>query len=154
MDTALAAYLRFPDLRGYALEDLALRHLSRALQAVEAAGGQAMLSLDGDADAEGSAIRAQAIAELGEVFTGLLADIGAGPLLTDLELPLAQILVDMEEAGIAADTAYLHDLASQFDARVTQAATAAYNVIEREVNLSSPKQLQEVLFEQLALTNP
>jgi len=151
MDTALAAYLRFPDLRGYALEDLALRHLSRALQAGEAAGGQAMLSLDGDADAEGSAIRAQAIAELGEVFAGLLADIGAGPLLTDLELPLAQILVDMEEAGIAADTAYLHDLASQFDARVTQAATEAYDVIDREVNLSSPKQLQEVLFEQLAL---
>src|SRR5690625_5772113 len=108
-----------------------------------------MLSLDGDADAEGSAVRAQAIAELGEVFAGLLADIGAGPLLTDLELPLAQILVDMEEAGIAADTAYLPDLASQFDARVTQAATEAYDVIHRDVSQSTPKQLQEMLFEQL-----
>src|SRR5699024_12746657 len=39
----------------------------------------------------------------------------------------------------------------QFDARVTQAATEAYDVIDREVNLSSPKQLQEVLFEQLGL---
>lgn len=151
MDTALAAYLRFPDMRGYALEDLSMRHLNRALQADEANDGQAMLPLSEDADAERSAVRAQAIAELGEVFAGLLDDIGASELLTDLELPLAQVLVDMEMAGIAADTAYLHDLASQFDARVTQAANEAYDVIGREVNLSSPKQLQEVLFEQLDL---
>ncbi|HLS04633.1 MAG TPA: DNA polymerase I [Actinomycetales bacterium] len=151
MDTALAAYLRYPDTRGYALADLTLRHLQRALQPAESSGGQAMLSLDDDEDREASAVRAQAIAELGEVCEGFLADIGAERLLRDLELPLAAVLVDMEEAGIAADTDYLHDLASQFDAQVTDAASEAYAVIDREVNLSSPKQLQEVLFDQLAL---
>src|SRR5690625_414407 len=151
MDTALAAYLRFPDMRGYALEDLSLRHLSRSLDSEGASDGQGMLSLDGDAESEAGAARAQAIIELADVFIGLLDDIGARPLLTELELPLARVLVDMEAAGIAADSAYLHDLASQFDARVTQAASQAYDVIGREVNLSSPKQLQEVLFDRLDL---
>lgn len=151
MDTALAAYLRYPDTRGYALEDLALRHLGRALEVADDSGAQAMLSLDSDTESEGGAVRAQAICELFEVFTGLLNDIGAQPLLEELELPLARVLATMESAGIAANTDYLHDLASQFDARVTEAAQSAYDVIEREVNLSSPKQLQEVLFEQLEL---
>lgn len=151
LDTALAAYLRFPDMRGYGLEDLASRHLHRDLRGDEGSSGQGKLELDGDEEATNSGIRAQAIAELGEVFTGLLQDIGATTLLRDLELPLAEVLVEMERIGIAADVEQLHDLESHFDGQVTQVAQEAFAVIGRKVNLSSPKQLQEVLFEQLEL---
>jgi DNA polymerase-1 len=57
----------------------------------------------------------------------------------------------MEQAGIAADTHYLSELEAHFAAEVKAAAQAAYAVIGREFNLGSPKQLQEILFNELGL---
>lgn len=151
LDTALAAYLCFPDQRGYELGDLVVRQLRRELPEASGAGGQQSLLIDGDEEAEASAVRAQAVRDLAQVFTGELAQREATSLLTDIELPLVDVLVAMEATGIAADVDHLMALAKQFDAQVTNAATAAYGVIDREVNLGSPKQLQEVLFDQLGL---
>src|SRR5674536_211496 len=60
----------------------------------------------------------------------------------------------MEQRGIAADTDYLTELETSFDAQVQTAALEAYDVIGRDVNLGSPKQLQEVLFDQLGMPTP
>src|SRR5450756_1983598 len=57
----------------------------------------------------------------------------------------------MERTGIAADTDRLTALERDFAAAVTDAAAEAFAVIGREVNLGSPKQLQEVLFDQLGM---
>ena len=57
----------------------------------------------------------------------------------------------MEHRGVAADVDYLRELEKLFDSQVQTAATEAYDVIGREVNLGSPKQLQEVLFDQLGM---
>jgi DNA polymerase-1 len=57
----------------------------------------------------------------------------------------------MERRGVAADRAHLEALEEQFAATVAEQAEAAYAVIDRRVNLGSPKQLQEVLFEQLGM---
>src|SRR5690606_14744705 len=72
-------------------------------------------------------------------------------LLGDVELPLVEVLARMEAAGIGADMAYLTELEAGFAAAVSDAAAEAFAVIGREVNLGSPKQLQEVLFDQLAM---
>jgi DNA polymerase I len=61
------------------------------------------------------------------------------------------VLVRLEATGIAVDAGYLGELERAFGAQVTAAAADAYAVIGREVNLGSPKQLQEVLFDQLAM---
>lgn len=155
-DTLLAAYLCHPDQRSYDLGDLSIRHLHRELrtETTGAGDGQGALELDlegGVSEAQRSGVRAAAVAELTEVLAGELADRGAGPLLSDLELPLVDVLVRMESAGIAADTAYLTELERGFAAQVADAAAEAYAVIGREVNLGSPKQLQEVLFDQLGM---
>ncbi len=76
---------------------------------------------------------------------------GATTLLADLELPLSQVLARMEQRGIAADVTYLRELEQHFGDLVATAASEAYAVIGREVNLGSPKQLQEVLFDQLGM---
>src|SRR5690606_3815019 len=151
IDTELAAYLCHPDQRGYDLADLAVRYLRREL-VPEAAGGQAVLDLgvDGDADTPAAA-RAHAVLELGEVLAGELEDRGATRLLAELELPLVGVLASMEATGITADVPYLTDLEKHFAGQVAAAATAAYDVIGHEVNLGSPKQLQEVLFEELGM---
>ncbi|NCT89800.1 DNA polymerase I [Cellulomonas sp. APG4] len=155
-DTLLAAYLCHPDQRSYDLGDLSIRHLHRELRTEVAASGdgQGALDLDlegGTSEAQRSGVRAAAVAELTEVLAVELADRGSQPLLSDLELPLVDVLVRMESAGIAADTAYLTELEGGFAAQVADAAAEAYAVIGREVNLGSPKQLQEVLFDQLAM---
>ncbi|GMA26089.1 hypothetical protein GCM10025864_38480 [Luteimicrobium album] len=61
------------------------------------------------------------------------------------------MLAHMEQRGIAADVPYLTELEEQFGTQVAREAQEAYDAIGREVNLGSPKQLQEVLFDQLAM---
>jgi DNA polymerase I len=158
-DTQLAAYLCYPDQRGYDLADLTVRLLGRELSAGEpaGAGGQGALDLaldGGDADdprARQAAIRAAAVVELADALAGQLGDRGAAGLLVDLELPLTVVLGRMEATGIAADVEYLTELEGQFAGMVADAAAEAYDVIGRQVNLGSPKQLQEVLFDQLGM---
>ncbi|GAA4286477.1 DNA polymerase I [Georgenia daeguensis] len=150
-DTALAGYLTHPDQRRYALADLTVRYLRRELREDEAEGGQAMLALDGGTADRLAGIRAGAVVELAEVLGSELADRGAAQLLSDLELPVQRVLQDMERVGIAADADNLESLRRDFDHEVERAAAMAYEAIGHEVNLSSPKQLQEVLFTELEM---
>jgi DNA polymerase-1 len=150
-DTALAAYLALPGQRSFDLADLSLRYLHRELRAE---GGDGQLSLDGsdEADAaQGEMVRARAILDLADALDADLEARGGTKLLADVELPLTALLGDMERAGIAADIQWLAELEARFAAAVKQAADAAYAVIGHEVNLGSPKQLQEVLFNELML---
>ncbi len=151
-DTELAAYLCQPDRRAYELTDLAVGYLHRELEA-EPAGLQGAFDLDlGGVDEEvRAAARAAAVRDLSEVLAAELADRGETHLLSEVELPLVGVLARMEACGIAVSTAELEHLEASFDAQVRQAAAEAYAVIGREVNLGSPKQLQEVLFDQLGM---
>jgi DNA polymerase-1 len=152
-DTELGAYLLQPDRRGYDLPDLAIGYLRRELGAVADEAGQGALDLGLDGSDEGArgAVRAAAVVDLVDVLSEQLADRGADHLLRDVELPLEGVLERVEHVGIAADAAYLTTLEREYDAAVQRAALDAYAVIGREVNLGSPKQLQEVLFDQLGM---
>ena len=154
-DTLLASYLCHPDQRSYDLSDLAVRHLHRELRteavADDAAQGSLDLDIDGGSAAGRSAVRAAAVSELTDVLGADLDDRASRRLLEDLELPLVGVLAAMEQAGVGADVAYLSGLERDFAAAVSDAASEAYAVIGREVNLGSPKQLQEVLFDQLGM---
>jgi DNA polymerase-1 len=98
-------------------------------------------------------LRARATLDLADAIDAELARDGelSTRLLAGVELPLVRVLADMERIGIAADTDYLSDLESHFAAEVKAAAQAAYEVVGREFNLGSPKQLQEILFTELGL---
>ncbi len=159
-DTALAAYLVRPDQRSYDLEDLVVRHLGRELTADSDAAGdqgrQGTLSFDVDTDddtAERDAmVRARAVLELSAVLAEKVEETGGTELLRDLELPLVDILAQMERTGIAVDEDALTALEADFAAKMRQAQLDAYEAIGRnDVNLGSPKQLQEVLFDQLGM---
>ncbi|HZI96529.1 MAG TPA: DNA polymerase I [Actinomycetales bacterium] len=152
-DTALSAYLSRPDQRSYDLADLAVRHLKRELR-VDGDDGSDQLVLDVDehgGEARLAAVRAAAVLELDAVLAAELAERGGSSLLSDLELPLVDVLIGMERTGIAAARERLEDLEQQFGDAVEASALAAYEEIGREVNLGSPKQLQEVLFDQLEM---
>ncbi|HET6562088.1 MAG TPA: DNA polymerase I [Marmoricola sp.] len=152
-DTALSAYLARPDQRSYDLADLTLRYLKRELRA----GGQeddGQLSFDsvGDSTAgETSMLQARAVLDLAVALDEELADRGGTRLLTDVELPLVEVLAELEQTGVAVDTERLEALESGFAAEVQAAAHEAYDVIGKEINLGSPKQLQVVLFDELGM---
>ena len=145
-DTLLQAYLLHPDQRVYDLDDLAVRYLGRQLH-----DGQQPATLFDDIDSDGSAAAAAALVDLSEAFDVELAERGEDGALVDLEMAVSRTLGLMEDAGIAVDEDLLEELRQDFDGRVVAAARSAYDAIGREVNLSSPKQLQELLFDHFGL---
>ena len=80
-----------------------------------------------------------------------LLDDGSREVLTAIEMPTLLTLSDMELAGVAVSHDQLSALSGQLGERAAGLAAGAYAEIGREVNLGSPKQLQEVLFEQLGM---
>jgi DNA polymerase-1 len=156
-DTALAAYLALPGQRSFDLADLTLRYLRKELTGgEEKATGQLALDLAGEDDGEEAAatalvLRARAIAELGDALDEDLERRGGTVLLHEVELPLIGVLAGMERAGIAADTDHFAAMSASLGGEVKSAEQSAYEVVGREFNLGSPKQLQEVLFNELGL---
>jgi DNA polymerase-1 len=157
-DTALAAYLVRPDQRSYDLADLTLRYLKRELKqgsADEADPGQEeLLFVDettGGGVAETAMLHARAVLDLADTLDGEIEQTGGARLLADVELPLVDLLASMEQTGIAVDIDHLESLESHFATEVRDAASEAFRVIGKEINLGSPKQLQVVLFDELAM---
>ncbi|HQR27796.1 MAG TPA: DNA polymerase I [Nocardioides sp.] len=151
-DTALAAYLVRPDQRSYDLADLTVRYLRRELRQGRADDGQLSLDgLDGDDTAETSMLHARAVLDLAEALDTAVAEHGGTALLSGVELPLVALLATMEQTGIAVDVEHLESLEAHFAAEVAKAAGEAFAVIGKEINLGSPKQLQTVLFDDLAM---
>ncbi len=72
-------------------------------------------------------------------------------LYRELELPLIPILVEMELAGVALDTSILDELDQELNAEIASTTTQIYEDAGHEFRIGSPKQLSQVLFEQLEL---
>ncbi|MFI2376634.1 DNA polymerase I [Streptomyces sp. NPDC018964] len=151
MDTALAAYLVKPGRRSFDLDALSLEYLHRELAPAAAPDGQLAFGADDGAEAEALMVQARAILDLGEAFESRLAEVGAADLLRDMELPTSALLARMERHGIAADREHLQAMEQMFAGAVQQAVKEAHAAAGHEFNLGSPKQLQEVLFGELAL---
>ncbi|OYN89847.1 DNA polymerase I [Parenemella sanctibonifatiensis] len=159
-DTLLAAYLLRPDQRSFSLADLTVRHLQRELAndtvvVDDSPADQDMLDFGqeeaDDGAAEAAMVRARALIDLAPALDAELAEREELELLHDVEIPLARVLAGMERVGIAVDIDHLSSLESDFDAKTQQAAQAAYEVLGKEINLGSPKQLQGVLFDELGM---
>ncbi len=148
-DTALAAYLVRPDQRSYDLADLTVRYLKRELKPATPDEGQLSFdSLEGD-DGMGLMLDARAILDLAEALDDAVSEHDGTRLLAEVELPLIDLLARMERVGIAVDIPLLESLEAEFASEVRRAADDAFEVIGKEINLGSPKQLQVVLFEEL-----
>lgn len=160
-DPSLAGYLCRPEQRGYDVAALARRWLDLDLEALDGAGDEGgaqgafdLESLTGDAPPRAllaCARRAAVLLPLYDVLRAQMVERGAEVLFTDLEMPVAALLAQMEDAGIAVDDAVLAARQTELDARVTRAAQDAWAAAGHELNLSSPKQLQTVLFDELGM---
>ncbi|HMM40437.1 MAG TPA: DNA polymerase I [Thermomicrobiales bacterium] len=153
-DTMLAAYLLGES--GIGLKDLAFRYLGWEMTEItELIGtGRNQITMDeapladvvkyAGADVE-STIRLRPILQ-----TELEARDQMS-LLTDIELPLVPVLVEMERVGIAVDVAVLEDLAESMAAQIEQLEERIYSLVGHEFNLGSTRQMATVLFDELGL---
>ena len=154
-DTMLAAYLAHPDQRSHKLEDVLSRVLGVVIEEEEG-DSEALFDL-GDMGAGPSAAQVRAgklaahLHPLASTLRSRLEESSEAALLTDMEMPLSVLLGEMEDIGIAADTSVLDGLSDELGKAVDAAREGAWAAAGREVNLSSPKQLQELLFDHFGL---
>ena len=152
MDTMIASYLVNASRRYHALEDLAAERLKLEVPLLPVPDRKDPLrapTLDDRLARAGAG--AMAAARLGEQFAVELERLGLERLYRDVELPLVDVLVEMEEAGIAVDLAYLRSLGEEFAREVARIEREAYAAVGHDFAINSPKQLQSLLFEELKL---
>jgi DNA polymerase-1 len=151
-DTAIASYLVSPGGRNFELVDLVMRYLGKSLDA-DSSESSAQLSLDSSLEISGEALAkaARATMDLSEFLKLELQKRGGESLFNQVEMPLVPLLAEMEAFGIAVDVKALKKLEANFETDAAQAVKQAHDSVGHEFNLGSPKQLQEVLFEERGL---
>ncbi len=143
-DVVLAGWLLRPSFPDKTLADLVARYLGEKLP--EADPSQLVPETEGATPGQ---ISWFVLRVADALRTELPAPVAS--VLTDIELPSLGALAAMELAGVAVSHEKLSAFSGELAARADALAQEAYAAIGREVNLGSPKQLQEVLFDELGL---
>ena len=98
--------------------------------------------------------KAQFIYETRERLLKELSDDGELDLFNNIEMPLAEVLADMEITGIKVDVDYLTNVELELKEKLEEKEKEIYELSGVEFNIMSPSQLSKVLFEDLAIPYP
>lgn len=130
-DTTLAAYLTDPDSNDYSLSRLCAQY----------------------GVPEGNSIQEKSItvAALNDILNCKIGETGSAAVLTDIEIPLATVLVAMEREGVSIDADGIKAFGKEVSEKAEKISREIYEYAGHEFNIGSPKQLGSVLFEKLAL---
>jgi len=149
-DTEISSYLVNPGLRSYELEDVAMRVLGFVPDLANENDGQLALGEE-SVSVDSLATRANAILSLNAALEPQIEERKLSGLLNDLELPLIEVLAEMELTGIAVDLIKLNNLSDEFEKLAKGYEKDAFKIVGHEFNMASPKQLQTVLFDERKL---
>jgi DNA polymerase-1 len=156
-DTLLAAYLLDAGERNHNLDELAQRHLNHTNIKIESLIGtgknQRRMDEAPVADvAKYAAEDADVALRLVDLLEPKLRATGdLEKLFHDVEVPLIDVLADLESTGIRIDSARLNELSARYAEQMKRIEAEIYALAGREFNIASPKQLATVLFEELKL---
>lgn len=155
-DTMVAAYLLDPGTRSYNLDALALQYLGyRKIGIEEVMGkGKAQLTMDRvdvSKVARYSCEDADITWRLYRLLESKLQEMGLEKLYRELEHPLIEVLADIEWNGIAVDVEALKKLSEGMAETMKIEEEAVYEAAGRKFNISSPKQLEKILYDELKL---
>ncbi len=151
-DTALAAYLLDATQGSYELQRLFVAYFNEELPKALYLDPDAFSLLgDGKAAKEALCRHAAAVEALYGVLHGEIEEQGMHALYYDIELPLCAVLADMERAGCRVDAAELKIYGQELARHIAEEETAIYELAGRRFNINSPKQLGEVLFDDLGI---
>ena len=149
-DLLLAAYLVNSEHRGYRLSQLFSRYLG--IDEEEKKTETTLFDMGiTEERAHELGVAAGRMHPLAAILMSKLEESEQARLLEQLEQPIARLLAQMEHYGIGVDEEFLRSLSHELASDVESAQRSAWEVLGHEVNLSSPKQLQTVLFDELDL---
>ncbi len=132
-DTTLAAYLADPDSNDYSMSRLCTQY----------------------GVPEGNSIQEKSItvAALNDILYDNIHQTGSATVLTDIEIPLATVLVAMEREGVKLDIDGIKAFGKEISEKAEKISREIYEYAGYEFNIGSPKQLGSVLFEKLKLSS-
>jgi DNA polymerase-1 len=150
-DALLASYLLDPGQRQYSLDAMAQEFLGEVVQAGKPGESDAEGWASVDAAARAAAQDADVTFRLAEVVSSRLEEEGLVEILESMELPLVEVLADMQQAGVKVDGELLARMSRELESRIEALTAEIHDLAGGPFNVNSPVQLREVLFERLGL---
>ena len=150
-DTMIAHYLLQPELR-HNMDYMAEVYLGYKtihideLIGPKGKGQKSMRDLDPKEVYEYAAEDADVTLKLKNILEPKLKEAGVWKLFTEVEMPLVQVLADMEVGGVRIDTGALKETSAMLTERMNAIEKEIYQLAGEEFNIASPKQVGEILF--------
>jgi DNA polymerase-1 len=155
-DTMIAHYLINPDMRHNmdVLSETYLKYSPKSIVTLIGKKGKGQLSMRDvplEDIKEYAAEDADVTLQLKEHFQPILEKVGTKKLFDEIEIPLVQVLADMEAEGIRLDVNFLKSMSVDMQKEINEFEQKIYETAGEKFNLASPKQLGEVLFDKMKI---
>jgi DNA polymerase I len=156
-DTMIASYLLNPGKPSHGMDALALEYLNyKTITYAEVTGtGKKQICFDAvdiQTATRYSGEDADITLRLKQKLAPLLHEQNLETLFLDMEMPLMEVLADMERAGVKINAAFLGNMSVKLGRDMSGTEKTIYELAGTEFNINSPKQLSEILFTKLHLT--
>jgi DNA polymerase-1 len=155
-DTMIAHYLINPDMRHNMdiLSETYLKYSPKSIETLIGKKGKNQLSMrqvELEAIKEYATEDADITFQLKEHFQPILEKVGTKKLFDEIEIPLVQVLADMEKEGINLDVDFLKNMSIDMQKEIDTFEQQIYETAGEKFNLASPKQLGDILFDKLKI---
>lgn len=156
-DTMVASYLLNPSKLNHGLDDISFEYLNHkmtiAIQELIGKGKTAitMDKVDVEKVSDYSCEDSDVTFRLKAILEKEISQKGLDELLYKVEIPLIEVLAEMEMSGVSIDKEYLAVLSREMEKRLDKLTGKIYELAGEEFNINSPKQLSVILFEKLKL---
>lgn len=155
-DTMIESYLIDPNTHQHGLDSLALKHLSLKKISYDELTSKGKIAMDQIEVAKLTHYAcedADACFQLHTLFQKLLDEQNLTKIYKEVEIPLIEVLGDMERNGFSIDVELLHTLSRQLEEKIADLELKVKKIAGEDFNMKSPKQLGPILFEKLKIQN-
>ncbi len=152
-DVMLAAYILDPNRADYHVGELCQKYLGAFLDEGGSGDGDqiSMADVVGADDTEEKISKVFAVEKLAEKMAEQIEENGQHKLYYDTELPLTEVLAQLQLRGMYIDRKALAEFGTMLEGRIETLRGEIYDMAGEEFNINSPKQLGVILFEKLEL---
>lgn len=156
-DTMIASYLLHPERPSHGLDALALEFLNYKTTTYADITGTGKKQIpfsevDVKTATEYSGEDADIVLRLKQVLEPQLKEHKLDVLFREIEMPLMEVLVEMERTGVKVDAGFLKSMSVRLETETAKIVTTIHELAGTAFNINSPKQLADILFGKLGLT--
>jgi len=159
-DSMIAEWITDPTSRNLGLKNLAYVRLEEEMTHIEALIGmkgknqRTMAEVDVESASAYAAADAEMCTRLRPLLLKDLEKVNGRKLLEEIEMPLAEVLAEMELIGIMLDVKFFQKMSGELGKRMAEIEMQVYKLVGKPFNINSTQQLSDVLFKTLELEPP